>query len=135
MPSENLELSVARLIDARVETVWKIATERLEEWRRPRPWMVEIVEQDWRAGGRSAVVMRGPNRQEIPHEGVFLGASRPGKRFVFTDAFATGWRPQGLFMVGAMAFVDEGARIRYTGGARRWTGEAYRQHRQWAMSA
>ena len=52
MTSGNLELSVTRLIDAPVETVWKIATERSEEWRCPRPGTMEIVEQDWRAGGR-----------------------------------------------------------------------------------
>ena len=72
MTNENLELSVTRLIDAPVETVWKIATERLEEWWCPKPWTVEIIEQDWRAGGRSAMVMRGPNGEEMPHEGVFL---------------------------------------------------------------
>jgi uncharacterized protein YndB with AHSA1/START domain len=55
MTTEILELSVTRLIDAPVDTVWKIATERLEEWWCPKPWTAEIVEQDWRAGGRSAV--------------------------------------------------------------------------------
>ena len=128
MTDENLELSVTRLIDAPVETVWKIATERMEEWWCPKPWTVEIIEQDWRAGGRSAMVMRGPNGEEMPHEGVFLEVS-PGKRFVFTDAFATGWHPKGPFMVGTMEFADEGGKTRYTGSARHWTREAYDQHK------
>jgi uncharacterized protein YndB with AHSA1/START domain len=128
MTNENLELSVTRLIDAPVETVWKIATERLEEWWCPKPWTVEIIEQDWRAGGRSAMVMRGPNGEEMPQEGVFLEVT-PGKRFVFTDALATGWRPQGPFMVGAMEFADENGKTRYTGRARHWTKEAYDQHK------
>jgi uncharacterized protein YndB with AHSA1/START domain len=128
MIGDNLELSVTRLIDAPVETVWKVATERLQEWWCPKPWTVEIIEQDWRAGGRSAVVMRGPNGEEVPHEGVFLEVTQ-GKRFVFTDAFAAGWHPQGPFMVGTMAFADEGGKTRYTGTARHWTKEAYDQHK------
>jgi uncharacterized protein YndB with AHSA1/START domain len=128
MTSENFELSVTRLIDARVDVVWKIATERWEEWSCPKPWTVEIVEQDWRAGGRSAVVMRGPNGEEMPHEGVFLEVT-PGKRLVFTDAFAAGWQPRGPFMVGTMEFADEGGKTRYTASARHWTREAYEQHK------
>ncbi len=129
MPDENLELAVTRLINAPVDTVWKIATERLEEWWCPKPWTVEIIEQDWRAGGRSAMVMRGPNGEEMPQEGVFLEVS-PGERFVFTDALATDWHPQGgMFMVGIMEFRAENGKTRYTGRARHWTREAYDQHK------
>jgi Activator of Hsp90 ATPase homolog 1-like protein len=59
----------------------------------------------------------------MPHEGVFLEVS-PGKRFVFTGAFARGWRPQGPFMVGTMEFAYEDGKTRYTGSARHWTREA-----------
>lgn len=45
MTSENLELSVTRLIDAPVETVWNAATERLAEWWCPKPWTVEKARQ------------------------------------------------------------------------------------------
>jgi hypothetical protein len=31
----------------------KIATEGLAEWWCPKPWTVEIIEQDWRASGFS----------------------------------------------------------------------------------
>ena len=72
--------------------------------------------------------MRGPNGEEVPQEGVFLEVS-PGKRFVFTDAFAAGWHPKGPFMVGAMEFADENGKTRYTGSARHWTREAYDQHK------
>src|ERR1700761_7119632 len=120
MTNENLELTVTRLIDAPVGTVWKVAIERLAEWWCPKPWTVEIVEQDWRAGGRSAMVMRGPNGEAMPQEGVMLEVT-PGKRFVFTDAFSAGWQPKAAFMVGTMAFDDEGGKTRYTGTARHWT--------------
>jgi uncharacterized protein YndB with AHSA1/START domain len=53
----------------------------------------------------------------------------PGKRFVFTDALTTGWRPQTPFMVGTMEFADENGKTRYTGRARHWTREAYDRHK------
>jgi uncharacterized protein YndB with AHSA1/START domain len=125
---ESYELSVTRMIDAPVETVWRIATERMAEWWCPKPWTVEIVEQDWRAGGRSAMVMHGPNGETMPQEGVLLEVT-PNERFVFTDALTAGWQPAGPFMIGIIAFADEGGRTRYTGTARHWTREAYEQHR------
>jgi uncharacterized protein YndB with AHSA1/START domain len=125
--SAEHELSVTRLIDAPVALVWQIATERLAEWWCPKPWTTEIVEQDWRAGGRSAMIMRGPDGEEHPMEGVFLEVT-PNKRFVFTDAFKAGWIPQTAFMVGFFEFADEGGRTRYTAGARHWSEEALKQH-------
>ena len=121
------ELSVTRLIDAPVELVWKIATERLAEWWCPRPWTAESVEQDWRPGGRSAMIMRGPQGETNPVEGVFLEVT-PNRRFVFTDAFKVGWIPQTAFIVGFFEFADEGGKTRYTAGARHWTAEALAQH-------
>ena len=53
MTTENLELSVTRLIGAPVAMVWKIAIERMEEWWCPKPWTVEIIEQDWRVKQRA----------------------------------------------------------------------------------
>ncbi len=46
MSAEDLSLSITRLIDAPVEKVWSIATERSAEWWCPKPWRVEIVELD-----------------------------------------------------------------------------------------
>ena len=66
MSEQDLTLSVTRLIDAPVEKVWKIAVERQAEWWCPKPWAVELIEQDWRAGGRSAMIMRGPEGEEMP---------------------------------------------------------------------
>lgn len=126
--SDGYELSVTRLIDAPVERVWKIATERMTEWWCPKPWTAEIVEQDWRPGGRSAMIMRGPNGEEHPQEGVMLEVV-PNKRFVFTDAFRAGWIPQGPFMVGFFEFADEGGKTRYIAGCRHWTEEACEQHK------
>lgn len=124
MSENDLTLSVTRLIDAPVEKVWQIATQRQGEWWCPKPWTVELIEQDWRAGGRSAMIMRGPDGEEMPQESVFLEVTT-NKRFVFTDAFSVGWIPRSHFMVGTMEFADEGGKTRYTGMARHWDVESF----------
>ena len=58
------QLSVTRYIAAPPETVWQVMTERLSEWWCPRPWRTEIVELDWRAGGRCTTLMRGPDGEQ-----------------------------------------------------------------------
>ena len=129
MSDDAHELSVTRLIDAPIETVWRVATERLEEWFCPAPWRAEVIEQDWRAGGRSAMMMHGPNGERNAGEGVFLEVTPP-RRFVFTDAYTAGWKPQGEtpFMTGFFEFADEGGKTRYTAGARHWTGQMKERH-------
>ena len=128
MADADLALAVTRLIDAPVDVVWRVATGRMADYWCPKQWTVEIIEQDFRAGGRSAMVMHGPNGEAMPQEGVFLEVT-PGVRFVFTDGFAAGWQPRGPFMVGIMEFADEGGNTRYTATARHWTQEACDQHR------
>ncbi len=123
-----LELSVERHIAAPPERVWEIMTTRMPDWFCPKPWYVEVIEQDWRAGGRSAMVMHGPDGEAMPQEGVFLEVV-PGKRFVFTDAFAAGWQPRGPFMVGFFELTPDGDGTHYKAGARHWTAEAMEQHK------
>ena len=125
--TDTYELSVTRLIDAPIDAVWQIATERLTEWWCPRPWTTEIIEQDWRAGGRSAMVLRGPDGESHELEGVFLEVT-PLKRFVSTDAFDAGWNPKTPFMIGLWEFTEEDGKTRYTATARHWTQEARDQH-------
>lgn len=126
-PNDNQELSVTRYIDAPSERVWQIMTERLTEWWCPRPWKTEIIELDWRPGGRAAMVMRGPEGEQHPSDGVVLEFT-PNRRFVFTDAFSTGWQPQLAFMIGIFEVAPEGDGTRYTASARHWSAEAREQH-------
>lgn len=121
------ELRITRLIHAPREAVWRAWTDHLAEWWCPAPWTVDIVEQDARPGGRSAVIMRGPEGEVMPQEGVFLEIV-PMERIVFTDAFTKGWIPTGPFIVGFMEFADEAGKTRYSAGARHWTEEACAQH-------
>lgn len=125
--SDGHELAIERLMDAPVAAVWRAWTDHLAEWWCPKPWTVEIVEQDLRPGGRSAMILRGPDGEELPQEGVFLEVV-PEKRVVFTDAFTKGWVPAGPFMVGFFELTPQGDRTHYRAGARHWTAEARAQH-------
>ena len=127
--SDTYDLSITKLIDAPPHAVWKIATERMSEWWCPRPWTTEIIEQNWCAGGRAAMVMHGPNGEKHEIEGIFLEVV-PNTRFITTDAYAVGWVPQTPFMTGMWEFADEGGKTRYTATARHWTAEAKAQHEQ-----
>ena len=121
------ELAIERHIAAPPQTVWRVWTERLEEWWAPRPWKTRIIEHDLRPGGRSAMVMSGPDGDTPPMEGVFLEVI-PIKSVVFTDAFRAGWIPQKPFMVGFFSFAPEGEGTHYRAGARHWDEAALRQH-------
>jgi uncharacterized protein YndB with AHSA1/START domain len=121
------ELSITRHIAAPVERVWDVLVNRQEEWWCPKPWYAKIVEQDRRPGGRCAMVMYGPDGEEMPQEGVFL-AWDEGRRFVSTDAVTADFQPAGPFMIGIWEVAPEGDGTRYTASARHWTEEAMRQH-------
>jgi uncharacterized protein YndB with AHSA1/START domain len=121
------ELSVTRFIAASPGRVWQVMTEQQTSWWCPFPWRAEIVELDWRAGGRSAMLFKGPNGEEMPQEGVFLEVT-PGARFVSTDAVTGDHMPSDPFMIGIWEIEPEGEGTRYTARARHWTEEKYRQH-------
>ncbi len=128
------ELKIERVIDAPVATVWRAWTEHFADWFVPRPWSVEVIEQDLRAGGRSAMVMRGPDGEENPIEGVYLEVV-PERRIVSTDALLPGWVPAGPFMVRIDDFAADGEKTRYTALARHWTQEARDQHAEMGFDA
>ena len=123
------ELSITRYIDAPPAEVWDILANRQEEWWCPKPWTIEMIAQERHAGGRSAMIMRGPNGEEMPQEGIFLEWSE-GKRFVTTDAVDADFQPAGPFMVGIWEIEPEGAGTRYTARARHWTQEVMKQHEE-----
>lgn len=124
------ELSVTRHITATPETVWTIMTQRVSEWWCPRPWTTEIVEQDWRAGGRNALVMHGPDGEKSGGEGIFLEVI-PGKCFVFTDAFSKiggNWLPQSAFMIGGFEISPDDGGTHYYAWARHWDEASCKRH-------
>ncbi len=124
----GFELSVTRHIAAPPEKVWPVITGRIAEWWCPKPWRTEIIEQDWRAGGRSAMVMKGPDGEEHVLEGLFLEVT-PGRRFATTDAVRAGLTPAEPFMIGIWEIEADGEGTRYTARARHWSEEAMQRHR------
>jgi uncharacterized protein YndB with AHSA1/START domain len=126
-PTGPFELAVERYIEASPEVVYRVWTERLAEWWAPRPWTTRIIEQDLRPGGRSAMIMTGPEGDTSPMEGVILEVI-PNRSIVFTDAFTSGWMPQKAFMLGFFSFAPAGRGTRYRAGARHWDAAAHRQH-------
>jgi uncharacterized protein YndB with AHSA1/START domain len=121
------ELAVERIIAAPPETVWKVMTERTTEWWCPKPWTTEIVELEWRAGGRAAFVMRGPDGETSPSDGMILEVT-VNRRLVFTDAFSGGWVPHEPFMVGIFELSSHGDGTRYRASARHWDEESMTRH-------
>jgi uncharacterized protein YndB with AHSA1/START domain len=130
----SLELSVTRYIDAPPETVYRVYTERLEEWWAPSPWRTKVLEMDLRPGGRFAFEMTGPEGESHPSDSVYLEVV-PGVRIVNTNAFVAGWEPKGRMdsdcdfpCATIVTFEPEGAGTRYTARVRHWTAEAVKAH-------
>lgn len=122
------ELSVTTFIDAPPAKVWDAMANRREEWWCPRPWRAEFVVDERRPGGRSDVVMHGPDGERHPHGGIYL-AFEEGRRWVTTDAITGDFQPSGPFMIGIWEIAAEGAGTRYTATARHWTEEARQSHK------
>lgn len=127
MTQAQYELAIERYIDSPPETVFKVWTQRLEEWWAPKPWTTQIIENDLRPGGRSAMIMSGPDGGTSPMEGVILEVI-PNRSIVFTNAFTAGWIPQTPFMVGFFSFTPEGNGTRYRAGSRHWDEATQKQH-------
>lgn len=132
--TDNLELSVERAIDAPVDRIWAIMTDRIEEWFCPKPWRAEARVLEWHPGGRNLMVMHGPDGEEMLNEGVVL-AFEPNRRFVVTDAFTADWQPAGPFMVAIFEIEAEGDGSVFRATARHWTAEAFEQHRDMGFEA
>jgi uncharacterized protein YndB with AHSA1/START domain len=134
MSDQSLELSVTRFIDAPPETVYRVYTERLEEWWAPAPWKTRVVEMDLRPGGRFAFEMTGPEGESHPSDSVYLEVV-PNARIVNTNAFTAGWQPKGSMdsdcdfpCVSIITFEPEGSGTRYTARVRHWTEAAVKAH-------
>lgn len=137
MSGENHELTVERLIDAPIDAVWVAWTEHLEEWWCPKPWTTELLELDMRPGGRSAMIMRGPEGEGgEPMEGIFLEVT-PKRRIVFTNVIDSNWQPQNspvANIIGWFEFEAQGDKTLYHAGSRHWDAETMRKHDEMGFS-
>lgn len=130
MSGADYELSVSATVAAPREIVWKVWTDLKDEWFCPKPWRAEVIEEDLRPGGRSAVRMFGPNGEDTgPMEGVFLEVV-PNERVVTTDAYSVGWVPKPAFLTSIWTFEPEGDGTRVTATARHWDADAKARHEE-----
>lgn len=128
--TSDRELVLSRLIDAPREKVYRAWTEAdiLKQWFAPKPWTTARAELDVRPGGNSFVVMRDPDGNEYPNQGVYLEVV-PNERLVFTDAYTTAWQPsEKPFFTAVLTFADEGGKTRYVARALHWTVEDKETH-------
>lgn len=131
MTAAKRELAIERVIDAPRALVWRAMTERLAEWWCPRPWTTEIVALEWRAGGRFALTMHGPEGAVHGGDGMLLEVV-PGERIVLTNALGEDWAPQAaepMAIVGTFALADApDDRTVYRASARHWSATDMKTH-------
>ncbi len=124
--------------------IWRCYSEPalMEQWNCPKPWRVSDVVLDLRAGGISSMMMRGPNGEAFPNNGVYLTVE-VGKRLTFTDAFTSAWQPSGkAFMVGDVLLADApNGGTHYIARAMHWNEADMNEHIKmgfhegWTMAA
>jgi uncharacterized protein YndB with AHSA1/START domain len=128
-PAER-ELVLERIFDAPREKVYRAWTEPklLKQWFVPRPWTISGAALDVRPGGSSLVVMRDPDGNDHPNQGVYLEVVE-NEKLVFTDAFTAAWQPsEKPFFTAIVTFDDLDGKTRYTARARHWTVEDREAH-------
>jgi uncharacterized protein YndB with AHSA1/START domain len=132
-PEDPRELAIARRIAAPAMACYRCWTEPelIPQWFCPKPWRADVVSMDLRPGGASKMIFSGPDGESFPNDGVYLELV-PGRKLVFTDAFAEGWRTtENPMFVGVVTFEDAGeGECLYTARARHWTDEAAQRHRE-----
>jgi uncharacterized protein YndB with AHSA1/START domain len=128
--SNNLELTLTRIIDAPPEKLFRAWTEPdlITQWFTPPPYLTVSAEVDLRAGGSSLVVMQAPDGTQIPNRGVYLEVVK-NERLVFTDAYTSAWVPSAKpFMTGILTFEAHEGKTKYTARVVHWTVEDREAH-------
>jgi uncharacterized protein YndB with AHSA1/START domain len=142
-PISDRELTLERLLDAPADKLFRCWTEieLMKRWFCPPPWKVTDGKVDVRAGGKSYVLMEGPDGAKMPNHGLYLEVV-PNRKLVFTDAFVNAWEPGGKpFMVATVTFTPEGDKTRYVARVQHWTVEDRKSqeemgfHQGWGIAA
>ncbi|OHV73380.1 SRPBCC family protein [Ensifer sp. LCM 4579] len=130
--ADERELLLVRLIDAPREKVYRAFTDAdlLKQWFAPLPWTITEAELEVRAGGTNRFVMRSPEGELYPNQGVYLEVV-PNEKLVMTDAYTEAWQPsEKPFMTAILTFEDERGKTRYTARARHWSAEDREAHEE-----
>lgn len=124
------DLRLERVLAAPRALLWECWTTpaHIRHFFVPRPHAVTGCEIDLRVGGRFNTVFE-VDGAEMRNEGVYLEID-PGRKLVFTDAYAEGWKPApDPFMTAIILFEDAGpGSTRYTAIARHRSPEARQSH-------
>ncbi|MCA1491011.1 SRPBCC family protein [Sinorhizobium alkalisoli] len=129
-PADERELVLVRLIDAPREKVYRAFTDAdlLKQWFAPLPWTITEAELDVRPGGTNRFIMRSPEGDLYPNQGVYLEVE-PNEKLVITDAYTEAWKPsEKPFMTAILTFEEEGGKTRYTARARHWSTADKKAH-------
>ncbi len=116
------ELIITRIISAPRERIFKAWTTQLSQWWGPHGMTTPVVEMDLRPGGVFRTLMRAPDGNEYPTEGVFLEIVE-NEKIVFTDAYRAGWEPVTDLFFTAITTLEAlpAGKTRYTARALHWT--------------
>lgn len=132
-PSTGHDLVLTRVFDAPRDKVFRAWTEPklIKQWFAPLPWTVSGAQTDPRPGGTALVVMRDPEGNDHPSQGVYLEVVE-NERLVFTDAYTSAWEPSPKpFMTVILTFEEEpGGKTKYTARARHWNAEDRATHEE-----
>lgn len=124
------DLSFTRTLNAPRALLWECWTtpKHLKTFFMPKPHSLEGCEIDLRVGGRFNTTMNVDGKL-IENKGVFLEII-DGRKLVFTDAYAEGWKPAAdPFMTAIISFEDDGTGgTTYTATARHRSPEARQSH-------
>jgi uncharacterized protein YndB with AHSA1/START domain len=130
-PTSDRELVLTRILNAPRRNVFRCWTEPalMKQWFAPRPFTTTVAEMELRPGGKSLIVMRDPQGNEMPNPGVVLEVVE-NERLVFTDAYTHAWQPSPKpFMTAILTFEDAGpGKTRYTARALHWSVEDREAH-------
>ncbi|MBB3713411.1 uncharacterized protein YndB with AHSA1/START domain [Limimaricola variabilis] len=126
----STDLTFTRVIDAPRALLWECWTtpEHVKNFFVPKPHEVSDCQIDLRPGGRFNTTFK-VDGKEMRNDGVCLEVI-DGRRLVFTDAYAEGWKPAAdPFMTAIIEFEDhpEGGTT-YTATARHRSADARQQH-------
>jgi uncharacterized protein YndB with AHSA1/START domain len=129
-PAER-ELVLERVFEAPRDKVFRAWTEPklLKQWFAPLPWTTPGAALDVRPGGSCLIVMRDPDGNDHPSQGVYLEVVE-NEKLVFTDAFTAAWQPaEKPFMTAIISFDEAGeGKTLYTARVRHWTVEDREAH-------
>lgn len=128
--AERFDLTLTRVIDAPRALVWQAWTEpeHLRKWWAPAPLTTLKCEMDVRPGGVFRTLMRTPDGEDYPTDGVFLEVVEH-ERIVFTDVLRDGWRPaENPFFTAIVTFEERQGGTRYTARALHATQANRKRH-------